>query len=418
MSIGYHTFNISSDITKGLTHAIDAELDNLYNCDIQLSANEWQSIFDKIKSDQATQEDNQRQFGKNDNDITKGNQYVVNSGVYRVTENVWNYIKNVADNWVTNNQAASTKDSDAKAVNNNEQAASNAEQPDGYDIETKVLDVLKKNNIDYSDIEVHDIINKYKTILEFNKANGIEIDDTKLEERIANYAKGMKYNKFEKDALKNTELEFKSDCTKAKNLEELQAAYKQFGKEYVEFYDNDGDGEINVHEMFYQELISKYEKSNISKKEAKGLTKEQIDAKAHVKAKAQAIQTLEKFKTYTKDNFPNENDEIFDTDEMELFTKVLMKIGILDEDKNGQLSSDEAGAYLMSKAHFIDDNNTISAKEDINVDTGIASQNMSVKELINNGRTKEEAKNIKSYFDKFNKNIGVYQNFVKTGKIN
>lgn len=264
MSIGYHTFNISSDKTKGLTHAIDAELDNLYNCDIQLSANEWQSIFDKIKSDQATQEGNQSQFGKNDNDITKGNQYVVNSGVYRVTENVWNYITNVAENWVTNNQAASTKDNDAKAVNNNEQPASNAEQPDGYDIETKVLDVLKKNNIDYSDIEVHDIVNKYKTILEFNKANGIEIDDTKLEERIANYAKGMKAHVIETkfanawDSETETDIKLENSAVKQAvtngDMNAFKAAFHQAAKEYIELYDNaEGDGKIDVNELIQME---------------------------------------------------------------------------------------------------------------------------------------------------------------------
>ena len=211
----------------------------------------------------------------------------------------------------------------------------------------QVEEILHNCEIDTSDIDVNDVVNKYKTILDYNKKNGIITDQTVLENRIVNYAKGLKYHNFEAEALKNDNAEFQSDCSKAKTLEDLAKSYQEFGKEYVEFMDQDGDGEINVHEMFYQELQDLYSIKGMSKTEAK----------------QKAIETLEKFKSYNIDNLPDENNELYDTEEMELFTTVMKKVGLLDADANGQISSDEAGAYLMTTAQSLDNKNNIKAAE-------------------------------------------------------
>lgn len=399
---------INLSIDKSLSYTIDAQLDKELGENVQLNKTQWQSVFNIVNKDKATPKPQYR--GDNTN-INNGKNYIVKQGqAYKITQNAWNQIKEIARQALgRTTQTQETKSAEEQPAG---QTASTAMQTAATTPETsnttnvdsakaQVEEILHNCEIDTSDIDVNDVVNKYKTILDYNKKNGITTDQTVLENRIVNYAKGLKYHNFEAEALKNNNAEFQSDCSKAKTLEDLAKSYQEFGKEYVEFMDQDGDGEINIHEMFYQELQDLYSIKGMSKTEAK----------------QKAIETLEKFKSYNIDNLPDENNELYDTEEMELFTTVMKKVGLLDADANGQISSDEAGAYLMTTAQSLDNKNNIKAAEAKKIEIGIAADGYSVKDLQKLDYTEQEAKNILSFTEKFKKNFSTYLEFVKTGKM-
>ena len=264
-------------------------------------------------------------------------------------------------------------------------------------------DIVKEmlSEVDLEGVDLKDVVGKYNTILAVDKANNTTTPTEKIQKRLTNYVKGLKYHNFEAGAQANNNAEFHSDCAKAKSLDELSKAYQQFGKEYVEFLDQDGDGEINVHEMFYQELQDLYSSKEMKKTEAK----------------KKAIEMLEKFKAYNMETLPDENSELYDTDEMELFTTVMKKIGLLDADKNRQISSDEAGAYLMTTARSLDGKNNIKAAEATQTERGIAAEGFNEEDLKELGYTQEEIKNILSFNNYFKNNFNTYLEFVKSGKM-
>ena len=401
---------INIDKNQGLSQAIDKTLDLEFETNIQLSADTWQSIFDKIKEEQVEQTSKQKQFGDSDTNVNNGKHYIVQEGEYRISNAVWDFIKQKAQEWLNAKNQPKDKVSEASQTTPvAEQVSTSATTPASSEASNKrnadpakaqVEEILKNCKIDTSDIDVNDVVNKYKAILEYNQMNGITTDQTVLENRIVNYAKGLKYHNFETKAQTDNNAEFQSDCSRAKTLEDLAKSYQQFGKEYVEFMDQDGDGKINIHEMFYQELQDLYSTKGMNKTEAK----------------QKAIVTLEKFKSYNIDNLPDENSELYDTEEMELFTTVMKKVGLLDADINGQISSDEAGAYLMTTAQR-DGKNNITAAEATQMERGIAADGYSVKDLQTLDYTEQEAKNILSFTNYFKKNFSTYLEFVKTGKI-
>lgn len=399
---------INLSIDKSLSYTIDAQLDKELGKNVQLNKTQWQSVFNIVKNDTAT---TKPQYNGGDTNINNGRNYRVRQGqVYKITQNAWNEIKEIAlqalgrTTQTQETQSAQEQPAGQTASTAMQTAATTPETSNTTNVDSakaQVEEILHNCEIDTSDIDVNDVVNKYKTILDYNKKNGIITDQTVLENRIVNYAKGLKYHNFEAEALKNDNAEFQSDCSKAKTLEDLAKSYQEFGKEYVEFMDQDGDGEINVHEMFYQELQDLYSIKGMSKTEAK----------------QKAIETLEKFKSYNIDNLPDENNELYDTEEMELFTTVMKKVGLLDADANGQISSDEAGAYLMTTAQSLDNKNNIKAAEAKKIEIGIAADGYSVKDLQKLDYTEQEAKNILSFTEKFKKNFSTYLEFVKTGKM-
>lgn len=399
---------INLSIDKSLSYTIDAQLDKELGKNVQLNKTQWQSVFNIVKNDTAT---TKPQYNGGDTNINNGRNYRVRQGqVYKITQNAWNEIKEIAlqalgrTTQTQETQSAQEQPAGQTASTAMQTAATTPETSNTTNVDSakaQVEEILHNCEIDTSDIDVNDVVNKYKTILDYNKKNGIITDQTVLENRIVNYAKGLKYHNFEAEALKNDNAEFQSDCSNAKTLEDLAKSYQEFGKEYVEFMDQDGDGEINVHEMFYQELQDLYSIKGMSKTEAK----------------QKAIETLEKFKSYNIDNLPDENNELYDTEEMELFTTVMKKVGLLDADANGQISSDEAGAYLMTTAQSLDNKNNIKAAEAKKIEIGIAADGYSVKDLQKLDYTEQEAKNILSFTEKFKKNFSTYLEFVKTGKM-
>ena len=399
---------INLSIDKSLSYTIDAQLDNELGENVKLNKTQWQSVFNIVKNDTAT---TKPQYNGGDTDINNGRNYRVRQGqAYKITQNAWNEIKEIALQALgRTTQTQETKSAEEQPAGQTASTAmqtavttpktSNTTNVDSA--KAQVEEILHNCEIDTSDIDVNDVVNKYKTILDYNNKNGITTNQTVLENRIVNYAKGLKYHNFEAEALKNNNAEFQSDCSKAKTLEDLAKSYQEFGKEYVEFMDQDGDGEINVHEMFYQELQDLYSIKGMSKTEAK----------------QKAIETLGKFKSYNIDNLPDENNELYDTEEMELFTTVMKKVGLLDADANGQISSDEAGAYLMTTAQSLDNKNNIKAAEAKKTEIGIAADGYSVKDLQKLDYTEQEAKNILSFTENFKKNFSTYLEFVKTGKM-
>ena len=160
-----------------------------------------------------------------------------------------------------------------------------------------------------------------------------------------NYAKAWKFQQFNKQSVLGEVGEFQSDCSNAKTLDELKQSYKQFGAEYTEFYDNDGNKAVDAYEMFYQELQDHYSTKGLSSAEAK----------------AKALEVIQEYsqKGYSIANLPDD----VDTDEMELFTLVLSKIGVLDANKDGVLTQDEAASYLLTMAQMNDKKNNITSQE-------------------------------------------------------
>lgn len=398
---------INLSINKSLSYTIDAQLDKELGQDVQLNQDQWQSVFNIVKNDRAT---TKPQYKGGNTDINNGRNYRVKQGqAYKLTQNAWNQIKEIAlqalgrTTQTQETQSAQEQPAGQTSPATEQTAVTTSETSDTTNVDpakAQVEEILQNCEIDTSDIDINDVVNKYKTILYVNEKNGITTDQTVLENRILNYAKGLKYHNFEAKAQTNNDVEFQSDCSKATTLEDLAKSYQQFGKEYVEFMDQDGDGEINVHEMFYQELQDFYSTKNMNKTEAK----------------RKAIETLEKFKSYNINNLPDENSELYNTKEMELFTTVMKKIGLLDADANGQISSDEAGAYLMTTAQQ-DGKNNIKATEAKKMEMGIAADGCSVEDLQNLDYTEQEAKNILSFSDYFKKNFSTYLEFVKTGKM-
>ena len=427
----YQTFIIEANSTKGLSGAIDKVLEEQFSANIQLSASTWQSIFDKIKDDQVEQTGKQKKFGINDTDINNGKHYVVHAGEYRISNSAWNFIQQKAQEWLSANNKQNDKASEASQTTPvAEQASTSATAPASSETSNKrnmnsakekVEAILRNNNVDTSDIDVNDVVRKYNIILACNQNNGITTDQTVLENRIVNYAKGLKYHNFEIKAQSGNNVEFQNDCSDARSNEDLAKSYQQFGKEYVEFMDQDGDGEINVHEMFYQELIDRYTQENLENNRDEIMSGDKLNAfnaikQAKANAHQKANETLEKFRSYNIDNLPDENSELYDTDEMELFTTVMKKVGLLDADKNGQISSDEAGAYLMATAQSLDSKNNIKAAEATQIERGIAVEGYSVKDLQKLGYKRIEAKKILSFTNYFKNNFSKYLEFIKTGK--
>ena len=377
---------IQLKIDKSLSYTIDKQLDTELGKDIKLNNNQWQSVFNIVKNDKATQKQQYRGKGENIND---GKDFRVDQNqVYSFTQKAWNSILEIARGSIKQEEKTETETKEMTSPTDNKSSE---------DIVKEML-----SEVDLEGVDLKDVVGKYNTILAVDKANNTTTPTEKIQKRLTNYVKGLKYHNFEAGAQANNDAEFHSDCAKATSLDELSKAYQQFGKEYVEFLDQDGDGEINLHEMFYQELQDFYSSSKEMKK---------------TEAKKKAIEMLEKFKAYNMETLPDENSELYDTDEMELFTTVMKKIGLLDADKNRQISSDEAGAYLMTTAKSLDGKNNIKAAEATQMERGIAADGFNEEDLKEFGYTQEEIKNILSFNNYFKNNFNTYLEFVKSGKM-
>ncbi len=324
---------------KGLSYAIDKQLDSELKTDVKLGINEWNSVFNLIKQNQV--KTNKSQFTDKDTDIRKGNQFIVQANEnYAITKNVWAQIVDIAK------QKMGITTSVKKEVPGSEEDVHDT--PKAVDSKEAVKTILQNAGINFDEESADfqkDVVSKYNLIKSVAEKSGQEINETTLQTRIENYAKGWKFEQFGKQSVLGKVGEFQSDCSNAKTLDELKQSYKQFGAEYTEFYDNDGNKAVDAYEMFYQELQDHYSTKGLSSAEAK----------------AKALEVIQEYsqKGYSIANLPDN----VDTDEMELFTLVLSKIGVLDANKDGVLGQDEAASYLLTMAQMNDKKNNITSQE-------------------------------------------------------
>lgn len=186
------------------------------------------------------------------------------------------------------------------------------------------------------------------------------ISEDELTIRLENYAKALEFNN-----ARLNESEYQSDCSKAKNIDELALAYKQFGKEFVELYDNDGDSSISFDEMLYREILDEYKPDLVELFKKKRKSEEEAERLASITAEKKALEVVEK---YCKDmnNLPDLNTLGAQRD-YDLVLKTMQKFSVLDAAAAGQgdekITATEAAAHLMSMAQLDDAKNNISSRE-------------------------------------------------------
>ena len=363
--------NISLTIKNSLSYTIDAQLDKEFKEqygveDVQLGFKEWQSVFEGIKEDNAT---DKKQYQGGDSDIRNGNHFQVDDKQkYQITQNAWTKIVNIAKQ-----KMGITEQSDNKTQVQTGAVSSQNVEKDNKGVEKfqetsdKIKGFLSKSDIDFDslgELYKRDVVSKYNTMNAVNP----KITDEELETRIVNYTKGWMYNNFEQKTLLGKEpAEFKSEC-KASTVDELKDKYTQFAKEYIEYYDKNSDGEIDVAELLYDAVNSHY------------FSTEKLNS---AEAKQKAIQIVEDF-TQNKLQ-PNENGN---TDE-KILASVINKLDFLNleattnSDSDKTLNINEIKAYLLATAQMLDENNDIKSDEVSMMATGIADKNSVIQKRLN-----------------------------------
>ncbi len=314
---------INLKIDRSLSYTIDTQLKKELNKDVCLNLKQWQSVFNIVKNDTAT---TKPQYNGGDTDINNGKNFIVQKGqIYNLTQNAWNEIKKIAlqalgsTTQTQETQSAQEQPAGQTASTAMQTAATTPETSNTTNIDfakAQVEEILKKCEIDTSDIDVNDVVNKYKTILDYNNKNGITTNQTVLENRIVNYAKGLKAHAQETrfaDAWQagitcDTKLENEAVTTalQHQSQEEFNAAFHQAAKEYIELYDSaDGDGKIDVNEFIRME--AKEQGRKLTSDEIKMLQQESVD-----------------------------------------------RVAILDQNNDGKLDEDEIAAYLWAMSKIND----------------------------------------------------------------
>lgn len=284
---------INLSIDKSLSYTIDAQLDKELRENVQLNKTQWQSVFNIVKNDTAT---TKPQYNGGDTDINNGRNYRVRQGqVYKITQNAWNEIKEIAlqalgrTTQTQETQSAQEQPAGQTASTAMQTAATTPETSNTTNVDpakAQVEEILHNCEIDTSDIDVNDVVNKYKTILDYNNKNGITTNQTVLENRIVNYAKGLKAHaqeaRFASAWLSETTCDTKlkneavTSAIQNQSQDEFNAAFHQAAKEYIELYDSAaGDGKIDVNELIRME--AKEQKRSLAEAEIKILQNEAIN---------------------------------------------------------------------------------------------------------------------------------------------
>ena len=353
--------NISLTIKNSLSYSIDARLDQEFKGqfnvgDVKLGFKEWQSVFEIIKNDNATGE---KQYGGGDSDIRNVNHFQVDDKQkYQITESAWTKIVNIAKQkmGITAQSDNKTQVQTATVSSQNVEKDNNTGVEKFQETSDKIKGFLSKSDIDFDslgELYKRDVVSKYNTM----KAVNPNITDEELETRIVNYTKGWMYNNFEqKTLLGKNPVDFKSECSKATTETELKDKYTQFAKEYIEYYDQNSDGEVDVAELLYDAVNSHY------------FSTEKLNS---AEAKQKAIQIVEDF---TKNKLKaNENGS---TDE-KILASVIDKLNFLNleatnSNSDKTLNVNEIKAYLLATAQMLDAKNDISSNEAFTMETGIA----------------------------------------------
>ncbi len=300
------SINLTIENKKGLSHAIDKALDEHFNKDIKISdANQWQSIFDIITANEQAQQTqaNQKQFdNKKDTDIKNGRHYVVNEGIYVLTSDTWSKIVDFVKTNVLHKQEAEVKQqaepksapetepvelqtAPAEEVSAEETPTEDENNTKSYtsveenlvteevqakessetetkinEFKSKICEYLEMNIEDFnkkSAIFKSDVLRKYATILDFLKNNpdclqGKDKDEY-IKTRIHNYVQGWKYHQFETEVLYQKKDKNYKIHEQGADDTTMYAAYQALAKQYIEYYDENGDGNIDVAEMLLAE---------------------------------------------------------------------------------------------------------------------------------------------------------------------
>lgn len=223
-------------------------------------------------------------------------------------------------------------------------------------VETVIEDLKIDNDALKSCLE-----RKYTTM----KAVKPNIDNEEAIDRLTNYAKAWEFNQFGVKAASGLDVTYENtDCASAKTAEELKQAYKQFGVEYVEFYDQNENDKIDTYELFYQELVEHYT-----------IEKKMTTAEAIKKA-------TEVVKEYADNKYSIINLPKTEAEEAQLFTLVVNKITTLEGAEgatvDSELSADEAAAYLLAMAQFDDKKNAITDSEHNHAQMSLVDEDQSI----------------------------------------
>lgn len=253
----------------------------------------------------------------------------------------------------------------------NKQNEENKKPEESKKPEEVIANALEKAGIDYesqsSELKSH-ILNKYDMMMRMYGDN--KPDDSIIDQRLVNYAKGYKFHQFELLAGQGAAVDdYKLDTS---NTEDKKAKYLEFGKQYVEIYDNNGDGKADIWEIFHQELIEHY------------MITERMDSQT---ARTKAINAVEKYSGMSPVEINASTD---DSVEMQLLKAVMTKVASISEplieesdfsnitkaqeilENMQSISQEEAATLAVTYANFIDSDANISSSEYINTEMGIA----------------------------------------------
>ena len=281
-----------------------------------------------------------------------------------------------------------------KNKGNNENKEENTKTP-----EEKVKTILKTAGIDIeneSDEFKKDVLSKYNTMVMTAKSSNQELDDDTIKTRLSNYVKALRFHEIEIRANKGEDVAYENkECSSAKTEDEAIKKYKQFGAEYVELYDQNGDKSIDIHELFFLDLIDIYKTRGYSSD----------------KAKQKAIAMTEKYKDNSILKQPTD-----DSFESEIFRQAANKISVIDTAKganaDSKISTEEAAAYLISMAQVCDNKNQITKSEFNGSEYGIKYTGCSLDEIQEEENcSKENANKIKDFVKKFNDNLNFFMQF-------
>lgn len=315
-------------IDRSLSYTIDKQLDSELSQDVKLNENQWQSVFNIIKSDNATK---QKQYRGGDEDINSTSNFVVRKGqTYKITQTAWNAIKDIASKAL--GKTSETEATPTETTTITEENVDNTP-------EKQVEKILQNNNIDTSDINIDDVVNKYKTIVKYNEENNITTDESVLETRILNYAKGLKYEaaeagfaalyandtetsdkKYEIAGVKEAIESYDGTEESLNNaIKKQNEAFHQAGKEKIELYDLNGDGKISIEEFLTKSIADE------EKRLGRALTAEEKNI---------------------------------------VFNQMASRIGVLDQNSDDLIDQNEMAAFVWATAK-INDTETHKSANDI-----------------------------------------------------
>lgn len=377
--------------SDGISQTIARELKSELHVNEMNLGSVWNEIFNVVKNDHPTQS---TQYRGGDQDINNKNNYVVDEGQYVLSESAWEKICNAAKKKL--GITSQTKTTTPNETSQN----TNAPKTSSYQEQIKTVEqYFSDSDFDFAskdDEFKKEVLATYNVIVSVAKQNNQEIDETSIKTRLVNYAKALNFHKAELAAKKGTDVVYEnSDCANAKNTNELIDKYKQFGKEYVELYDKNGDKSIDVYELFYKDLSDNL-----------------VEQYGYDKTKAEkaAITITQEYKKngYTILNQPKE-----DSIPAEIFRDAVNKITIIDTAKgatvNGNISTDEAAAHLITMAQICDNKNSITKSEFTGTELAIRFQDCNIAQIKEELNCSDEfAKKVYNYVSTYKERLDEY----------